>query len=194
MGWKHLSTGRTSPATTYSSNHSMLSLTNPPFGKKLEIDDLAILGSFQLGHKWTLNRTSHVFDKSSTLHKGQPPQILFVERCLELLRPGGRLGKLHCAGKTSLVLPPNRSHGPVHQVRGANSGSGVSARGIIPAVHTREDLRGRNRFRPTNHETGHPIFMGIAKWCGHDSRGLPIPHDDLPKILDKFMEYQENGP
>ena len=35
--------------------------------------------------------------------------------------------------------------------------------------------------------------MGIAKWCGHDSRGLPIPHDDLPKILDKFMEYQENG-
>jgi type I restriction enzyme M protein len=46
---------------------------------------------------------------------------------------------------------------------------------------------------PTNHDTGHPIFMAMAKWCGHDSRGLPIPHDDLPKILDKFMEYQENG-
>jgi len=47
--------------------------------------------------------------------------------------------------------------------------------------------------KKTDTDKGHEIFMGIAKWCGHDSRGLPIPHDDLPKILEKFMEYQSNG-
>ena len=26
--------------------------------------------------------------------------------------------------------------------------------------------------------------MGVAKWCGHDSRGNPIPYDDVPKIAE----------
>lgn len=28
----------------------------------------------------------------------------------------------------------------------------------------------------------HKIFMAVAKWCGHDSRGLEIPYDDIPLI------------
>lgn len=67
-------------------------VTNPPFGKKLKIDDTSILGSFSLGHKWKLDRSSHLYEKTNSLHTGQAPQILFIERCLELLKEGGRLG------------------------------------------------------------------------------------------------------
>jgi len=48
-------------------------------------------------------------------------------------------------------------------------------------------------FSQQQQDEGHEIFMGIAKWCGHDSRGLPIPHDDVPMILEKFIEHQSNG-
>ena len=47
--------------------------------------------------------------------------------------------------------------------------------------------------RKTDSKSGHEIFMGIAKWCGHDSRGLSIQKDDLPKVLEKFIEYQDKG-
>jgi len=35
--------------------------------------------------------------------------------------------------------------------------------------------------------------MAVARWCGHDSRGLSIPYDDLPKILDKYRSYKDRG-
>lgn len=53
-----------------------LILTNPPFGTKGRIDDVDILNSFELGKN---KRT-------------QVPEILFIERTISLLKPGGRLG------------------------------------------------------------------------------------------------------
>jgi len=82
-------------------------VTNPPFGKKLKIDDTAILGSFNLGYKWTHNKTSHQYEKTNTLHKGQAPQILFIERCLELLKEGGRLGII---APESMFCNPSHRH------------------------------------------------------------------------------------
>jgi type I restriction enzyme M protein len=35
----------------------------------------------------------------------------------------------------------------------------------------------------------YPVFMGLAKWCGHDSRGHQIPHDDLPEILKRLQRF-----
>jgi type I restriction enzyme M protein len=165
-------------------------VTNPPFGKKLKIDDTAILASFNLGHKWKLNKSHNKYEKTNTLHKGQAPQILFIERCLELLKKGGRLGII--APESMFCNPSHR-----HIVQFIKTIARIKAVVSLP-----EEL-----FQPYTHaktcavviekmetdsEKGHDIFMGIAKWCGHDSRGLPIPHDDLPKILEKFMEYQKN--
>ncbi len=82
-------------------------VTNPPFGKKLKIDDTAILGSFNLGYKWTHNKTSHQYEKTNTLHKGQAPQILFIERCLELLKEGERLGII---APESMFCNPSHRH------------------------------------------------------------------------------------
>jgi type I restriction enzyme M protein len=30
------------------------------------------------------------------------------------------------------------------------------------------------------------MYMGIVRWCGHDSRGLKIPHDDVPSIAHSY--------
>jgi type I restriction enzyme M protein len=63
-------------------------LTNPPFGAK--ISDITILGKFDLGHKWT--HDSNVFYRQQKLHNTQLSEILFIERSLQLLKEGGRMG------------------------------------------------------------------------------------------------------
>ena len=67
-------------------------LTNPPFGQKLNIDDKSILERYKLGHKWKKSDGAKTYRRQDTLRDKQPPQILFIERCLDLLKPGGRLG------------------------------------------------------------------------------------------------------
>jgi type I restriction enzyme M protein len=65
-------------------------LTNPPFGAKGRVEDFAILGAYDLARKWT--RDAHgTWLKSGVLLPGQTPDILFLEQCLRLLRPGGRM-------------------------------------------------------------------------------------------------------
>ena len=59
-------------------------LTNPPFGKKLKIDDRSVLRKYQLGHKWKREKDTTAYERQDALHDGQSPQILFIERCLSL--------------------------------------------------------------------------------------------------------------
>jgi type I restriction enzyme M protein len=65
--------------------------TNPPFGAKIPIDDKNVLKTYALGHIWKPQLdNSWVMQKKLT--KMQPPQILFIERCVQLLKEGGKLG------------------------------------------------------------------------------------------------------
>lgn len=65
-------------------------VTNPPFGKKLSIDATEILKLYDLGHKWKQDGDGNFVMKG--LVDKQPPQILFIERCFQMLKPGGRMG------------------------------------------------------------------------------------------------------
>jgi type I restriction enzyme M protein len=65
-------------------------LTNPPFGTAGKITNTKMLSQFDLGHKWISDNGQ--FSKIKTLSKGVPAEILFIERCLQLLKEGGRLG------------------------------------------------------------------------------------------------------
>jgi type I restriction enzyme M protein len=64
--------------------------TNPPFGAKIPIDDKEMLKNYQLGFKWKLKDEEWI--RSNKIRKQQPPQILFIERCIQLLKDGGKLG------------------------------------------------------------------------------------------------------
>ncbi|MBY9018993.1 MAG: N-6 DNA methylase, partial [Candidatus Lokiarchaeota archaeon] len=65
--------------------------TNPPFGARIPINSEEILKNYELGHVWK-NTHENDWVMQDKLIKRQPPQILFIERCIQLLRVGGKLG------------------------------------------------------------------------------------------------------
>ena len=65
-------------------------LTNPPFGARIPIDNKELLDKYQLGHLW--RNYDGQWERQSKLVKKQAPQILFIERCIDLLRNGGKMG------------------------------------------------------------------------------------------------------
>lgn len=66
-------------------------LTNPPFGAKITISDPDTLKNFEFGYKWKKDKAAK-WNKTNKLVKQQAPQVLFIERCFSLLKPGGKLG------------------------------------------------------------------------------------------------------
>lgn len=63
--------------------------TNPPFGTKIPIDEPSILEHFELAHKW--ERDGDRWIRTGKLQSSQPPEILFIERCYQFLKEGGRM-------------------------------------------------------------------------------------------------------
>ena len=76
-------------------------LTNPPFGSNGKITNTKMLSQYDLGHKWISSDDSYV--KTKTLSNGIAAEILFIERCLQLLKQGGRL---------AIVLPNGHFENP----------------------------------------------------------------------------------
>lgn len=168
-------------------------LTNPPYGSKLKIDDKEILAQFDLGHQWNVTKGKKFAQKTDKLLADQTPQVLFIERCLDLLAPGGRLG---------IVAPESMFCNPSHKY----IMNYVEEHARIDAIISMPE----NLFQPHTHaktcvviitkfakgisrvDPDHQIFMAVAKWCGHDSRGLPIPYDDIPLIQERYNQFKEN--
>jgi len=71
--------------------------TNPPFGSKIPVDEPSILEQYDLGHVWDYDAAADTWTKTAALQRSQPPEILFIERCVRFLRPG--------AGRMAIVLP-----------------------------------------------------------------------------------------
>lgn len=175
-------------------------LTNPPFGKKIVVTGAPILSQFDLGYKWVRNKGTKAIEKSGTLHEDQPPQILFLERCLQLLKPGGRMG---------IVLPEAVFGMPTYEYVVACLRDRVKIRGVVSlpealfktsgkgGTHAKTCVLFLENTRPKKGEDW-PIFMADAKWCGHDSRGNPTIRkdkagkemllDDIPLIAKRFRQ------
>ena len=50
-----------------------------------------MLHQFDLGHIWNKDKNGN-WVKSDKLQSSVPPEQLFIERCMQLLKPGGRIG------------------------------------------------------------------------------------------------------
>ncbi|TGP52557.1 N-6 DNA methylase [bacterium M00.F.Ca.ET.230.01.1.1] len=74
-----------------------LLFTNPPFGSKIPIEDPSILEAYDLGHTWSYDPKADKWTMQQATQKSQPPEILFIERCVKLLKPG--------TGRCAMVLP-----------------------------------------------------------------------------------------
>lgn len=64
-------------------------LTNPPFGTLWKIDNKRLLQTYDLWYK--RNVADWLSYKTNVLQNAQVPEILFIERCLSLLKPGWRM-------------------------------------------------------------------------------------------------------
>ena len=69
-------------------------LTNPPFGSKsvVKVKKPEILNKFDLGFKYKFDKNEKLFVKTGSILDGQDMGVLFLERCIKLLKPNGVLG------------------------------------------------------------------------------------------------------
>lgn len=104
-------------------------ITNPPFGKKLAIDSEAILKRYDLGHRWKQAKDG-TFEKGVVLDK-QPPQILFIERCISLLQ--ARWSHGNCAARNDIRDAEIPLCCRLHKEAGSHQGCGDIAGGYVPA-------------------------------------------------------------
>ncbi len=71
-------------------------MANPPFGAKIKIDSSEILEHYDLAHGWS-KTTDGKWQQESNVRNAMEPEVLFVERCIKLLKPG--------TGRCGIVLP-----------------------------------------------------------------------------------------
>ena len=163
-------------------------LTNPPFGTRIVAASEGVRQSFKLAHRWTMTEQGD-FRPGSQLSAMTPPQVLFVERCLTLVRPGGRVGMVV---PESILCGQSYRHVVAYLLREAEIEAVVgmpealfktSGRG---GTHTKTALivfRRVGRVSTRRSRKSSAIFMAESEWCGHDSRGRPIPKDNTDSVI-----------
>jgi len=189
-----------------SPNSIDLILTNPPFGKKCIIDEKKILRTFELGHRW--KKVDGKWIKTDIVESARTPDILFIERCLQLLKPNGRM---------AIVLPDgilgNDSLEYVRQFILDNSYVvgviDLPVETFLPTVDTKTSVLVLKKKEKKENSQTFDVFMSIAKTAGHDRRGKiiykrdkdgdiifnngePIINDDLIEIAMEFKKYVES--
>lgn len=159
--------------------------TNPPFGANIVIDDLQVLEQYELAAIWDKDEHGNWSIRTDSkgrrvYQKSLPPEILFIERCVQLLADG--------TGRMAMVIPNGILNNPALEyirywlLRHTQ---------ILAVVDMHRDL-----FQPKNdtqtsmvvlrklswderaaaeaHGLDYPVFMAIAEKIGHNKRGATI--------------------
>lgn len=179
-------------------------MTNPPFGKKCVIDDKKILEHYHLGHKWEADKNG-IWVETKKVDESRTPDILFIERCLELLKPGGRM---------AIILPDgilgNNSLEYVRQFILTNADIvaiiDCPVESFLPSTDTKTSLLILKKKKAIGLPQTFDAFMAIGKTCGHDRRGkeiyirddageciikngMPVVDNDFEEITRRLVEH-----
>lgn len=173
-----------------------LIITNPPFGAKIKSANDETLYKFDLSYKWT--EFNDKYEKNHSLAQNTPPQTLFTERNIKVIKPGGILATVI---PESLVSNKNYKHvvqyilskckilGIVGMPESLFKTSGKGG------THTKTCLlitRKKNEHESNGQSKSYKFFLAEARWCGHDSRANSIPKNDLPRILKNYLSFNES--
>jgi type I restriction enzyme M protein len=133
--------------------------TNPPFGAKIPVTDPKVLESYDLG-------------------RGQPkvpPEVLFIEACCKLLKPGGKL---------AIVLPDGILGNPGARMAFVRSwilremrvlaSVDLPAEAFLPQVSVQASCVFLERRGLDDDGTQGPVFMAIGEKVGHGRRGEDV--------------------
>ncbi len=164
-------------------------LTNPPFGSKIPIDDPHILEQFELSR----------FELDDRGHRGSmPPEQLFIERCLQLVKPTGRV---------AIVLPDSILSNPglafirrwiLKRARILASVdlpqvtfepyTGTQTSVLVLQKKSREEMKIETELGKS---LDYEIFMTTPQAVGHDRRGDPLY---LRTPEGEVIEYEDTVP
>ena len=174
-------------------------VTNPPFGSKIPIKDKEILEQYELAHIW--ENKEGIWNMTERYQSSVPPEILFIERCIQFLKPGGRLGIvlpdaiLGSPGlgyirewliKNTRIIASLDLHQDTFQPR-----NGTQTSVLILQKKTEEEKYEEQKNKVM---ADYNIFMAMVEKIGHDKRGTPIFKRDkegneilVPDINNTFI-------
>jgi len=157
-------------------------VTNPPFGANIVVDDPAVLAQYDTAAVWDQSddgtwKMRRNADGTPARQKSQPPEILFIERCVQLLKPG--------TGRMAMVVPNGILNNPAlgyvrHWLMKNTQVLAVvdMARELFqPKNDTQTSMvlvRRLSTEEIASAEGGrldYPIFMAVTEHIGHDKRG-----------------------
>lgn len=160
-------------------------VTNPPFGANITIDDDHVLRQYDLAAIWSQGHDGGWGVRLDAggrplLQKNQPPEILFIERCVQLLREG--------TGRIAMVMPNGILNNPalwyVRQWLLTNTQLlavvDVARELFQPRNDTQTSivlarrLTAQERERAQRQQLEYPLFMAVAEKVGHDKRGNTV--------------------
>ena len=147
--------------------------------------------------------------KTNVVEESRTPDILFIERCIQLLKPGGRM---------AIVLPDgilgNDGLEFVRQYILDNAYLiaiiDLPVETFLPSVDTKTSLVILKKKEDKYVQQTFDVFMAIAKTVGHDRRGKviykrdrdgnivydglePIKDNDLIEITSELINYAKSN-
>lgn len=155
--------------------------TNPPFGSKIRVDDPSILEQFDLARAWDYDKATDTYSmrEPAVWQKSQPPEILFIERCVQMLKPG--------TGRMAIVLPDGILGAPglayvrewILQQTRVLASIDLHPDTFQPRNSTQTSVLvlQRKRFdeivleKAAGQKNDYQVFMALANHIGHDKRG-----------------------
>ena len=184
-------------------------LTNPPFGTAGKITDPYLLSKYDIGYKW--KTVGNKWVKTDLLCNGQPAEILFIERCLQLLKEGGRMG---------IVLPNGHFENPsldylryyIKQRAKILGVVNLPQETFIPyGTGVKTSLLFLEKQTAAN-ESEYPLFFGKITKPGYQGNkngtpvylkdrsgntlfkdGLPQIDEDFSAVLSDYRRYKQTG-
>ena len=162
-------------------------LTNPPFGSKIPVTGEDKLKQYDLAYKWKNKKGTSEWEKGKLADK-EAPQILFIERCYQLLKYGGRM---------AIVLPEGiYGNNLLGYIRKFLLEKGrilaiidIPIETFMPNTATKTSILIFQKLKKEFIPSDYPIFMAIAETCGHDRRGNVIDEDDVANIPNSFRKW-----
>jgi len=165
-------------------------VTNPPHGARLVEKDPAILEQYRVAHKWVRREQGEMWTETGILEDKVASVILFIERCIQLLKPNGKM---------AIVFPETYLGMPTYRWIPYWLSQNYTIRAVVampeelfqPYTHNKTCILFVEKRPPKPEDK---IFLADVRWCGKDSRGIPIPKDEIPKVGKRLRKVLKGEP
>lgn len=185
-------------------------MTNPPFGSDIPITEQQILDQYEFARNWERDDEGHyrIITNPTKKHgkSSVSPEILFIERCMQWLKPGGRMG---------IVLPNGILGNPADEyirqwiLKNAwilasidlpieafivEANVNILTSLLFLKKKTNEEIRAETLGEAVEY----PVFMAVAEKVGVDRRGNTLykrglDGEELIKVIEEPRQVSIDG-